>query len=414
LPKLPYLSDNHMTRTETAGNGEEGVRSDCFVSLTLREDSGIEVNLNSRVKSLYGNSIQALARDMLGFYDIAHATLHIDDRGALPFVLAARMEAVIRKMIHTDREYLLPVLPQNLNITARDADRLSRLYLPGNNPKLMLNAGIYGSHGVILDLEDSVAPEKKAEARFLVRNALRSVDFYGSERMVRINQLPAGIEDLKFVVPQPVNLILLPKCESADQVMEADKAISGILGHKNETIHLMPIIESAAGVLNSAAIARASGNVVAIAIGLEDYAADLGVQRTSEGRESFYARSMVVNAARAAGIQPIDSVFSNIDDRDALADNVKESKSLGFTGMGCIHPRQVAVIHENFLPGEEEIAKAAKIVKAFENTEKEGSGVVAVNSKMIDPPVVKQALITINRALRSGRIKSDWRETHEG
>jgi citrate lyase subunit beta/citryl-CoA lyase len=345
-----YSSDNPMTRTETAGYHEEGTRSDCFVGLTLTEGSGITIGLNSKVKPLYGNSIHSLCRDMLAYYGIAHANLEIVDRGALPFILAARIEAVIRRQIGTDREYLLPVLPQNRNITARDADRISRLYLPGNNPKLMINAGIYGSHGVILDLEDSVAPDKKYEARFLVRNALRSVDFYGSERMVRINQLPDGLEDLKFVVPHPVNLILIPKCENAGQVEEVDRAISEILGHKNETIHLMPIIESAAGVLNSPGIAKASYNVVAMAIGLEDYAADLGVQRTDGGQESFFARSMVVNAARAAGIQPIDSVFSNIDDMEALARNVKESKSLGFSGMGCIHPRQIPVIHENFLP----------------------------------------------------------------
>jgi citrate lyase subunit beta / citryl-CoA lyase len=408
-----FSSDDLMTRTETAGNHEEGARSDCFVSLTLTQGSGMMIGLSSKIKPLYGNSIQSLCRDMLGYYGIAHANLEIVDHGALPFILAARIEAVIRRQIGTDLEYLLPVLPQNCNTTARDADRISRLYLPGNNPKLMINAGIYGSHGVILDLEDSVAPDKKYEARFLVRNALRSLDFYGSERMVRINQLPTGFEDLKFVVPHPVNLILIPKCENAGQVVEVDQAISEILGHKNKNIHLIPIIESAAGVLNSPGIAKASDNVVAIAIGLEDYAADLGVQRTEAGRESYFARCMVVNAARAAGIQPIDSVFSNIDDMEALARNVKESKSLGFSGMGCIHPRQIPVIHENFLPEEEEVTKAKKIVRAFEKAEKEGSGVVAINSKMIDPPVVKQALITIGRAIHAGLIKKDWRETDE-
>jgi citrate lyase subunit beta/citryl-CoA lyase len=327
-------------------------------------------------------------------------------------VLAARIEAVIRRQVKTDREYLLPVLPQNLYITARDTERVSRLYLPGNNPKLMINAGIYGCHGIILDLEDSVAPDRKYEARFLVRNALRQVDFYGAERMVRINQLPAGLEDLKFVIPHPVNLILIPKCESAIQVTQVDQAISAILGHENSTIHLMPIIESAAGVLNSADIAAASQNVVALAIGLEDYTADIGVQRTPEGRESFFARCMVVNAARAAGIQPIDSVFSDIDDLEALARNVKESKSLGFTGMGCIHPRQVPVIHKNYLPDDMEIKKAQKIVLAFEKAESEGLGVVAVESKMIDPPVVKRSLRIIRQAEQAKLITKQWREDH--
>jgi len=349
---------------------------------------------------------------MLGFYGITHAHLEIEDRGALPFVLAARIEAVIRKQGKGDRDFLLPVIPQNIYSTPGDAERVSRLYLPGNSPKLMINAGIYGCHGIIFDLEDSVPFEKKQEARLLVRNALRQIDFYGAERMVRINQLPAGLEDLKFIIPHPLNLVLLPKCESASQVREVDMAISNILGHQNTTIHLMPIIESAEGVLNSAGIARASQNVVALAIGLEDYTADIGVQRTTEGRESLFARCMVVNAARAAGIQAIDSVFSDIDDMEALARNVRESKSLGFTGMGCIHPRQVPVINSNYLPDDEEIRKAQRIVLAFEKAGKAGIGVVAVESKMIDPPVVKSALRIIRQAEKANMITKNWRDSH--
>jgi citrate lyase subunit beta/citryl-CoA lyase len=406
------FSGEYMTKTEIAGNRGDGVRSDCFVSLGRTKSKENVITLNSKVKSLYGEDIMRLCKDMLAFYGITQALLEIEDRGALPFVLAARIEAVIRRQIKTDREYLLPVLPQNSYATVRDAERVSRLYLPGNSPKLMINAGIYGCHGIILDLEDSVAPDRKYEARFLVRNALRQVDFYGAERMVRINQLPAGLEDLKFVIPHPVNLILLPKCESAKQVKEVDQAIGKLLGHENTTIHLMPIIESASGVLNSAEIAAASQNVVALAIGLEDYTADIGVQRTPEGRESFFARCMVVNAARAAGIQPIDSVFADIDDMEALARNVKESKSLGFTGMGCIHPRQVPVIHKNYLPDDTEILKAQRIVLAFEKAEKEGLGVVTVESKMIDPPVVKRSLRIIRQAEQAKLITKQWRENH--
>ncbi|HJX71887.1 MAG TPA: aldolase/citrate lyase family protein, partial [Bacteroidales bacterium] len=164
--------------THTAGNRGESVRSDCFVSLTLTSGKGIIINVKSSVKAMYGKSIEKLCRDMLDFYGIKHAEIEIEDRGALPFTLAARLEAVIRKHISTDKEYLLPLLPQNSYTTKRESDRITRLYLPGNNPKLMINAGIYRSNGIILDLEDSVAPDKKYEARFLVRNALRSVDFY--------------------------------------------------------------------------------------------------------------------------------------------------------------------------------------------------------------------------------------------
>lgn len=399
-----------MSRTETAGNRGEGVRSDCCVSLTLKESGGRSLQLNSKVKALYGDSIRRLCEEILDFYGIADVELNVDDSGALPFVIAARLEAAIRRLTGTDREYLLPEQPGNRVVTTRDTDRISRLYLPGNNPKLMINAGIYGASGIILDLEDSVALDRKAEARLLVRNALRSLDFHGAERMVRINQLPAGLEDLKAVIPHGVNLILIPKCEQAAQVVQVDQAIGELLGRKNDVVFLMPIIESAAGVNHAAEIACSSKNVVALAIGLEDYTADIGAQRTPGGRESFFARSMVVNAARAAGIQPIDSVFSEIDDMNILAEAVRESKSLGFSGMGCIHPRQIAVIHENFLPTEAETDKARKIALAWEKAEREGLGVVAVDSKMIDAPVVKRALNTINQAVRSGRLPENWRE----
>jgi citrate lyase subunit beta/citryl-CoA lyase len=212
--------------------------------------------------------------------------------------------------------------------------------------------------------------------------------------MVRINQGERGLKDLDAVIPHHANLILLPKCESAEQLLEVDKRILDLRDeYKIEhEVWIMPIIESALGVINAYDIASASQNVVALAIGLEDYTADLGVARTPEGKESFFARSMLVNAAKAAGIQAIDSVFSDVSDMDALKENVLASKALGFDGMGCIHPRQIKVIHEAFAPSEEEIEKARKIVEAFKEAEAKGLGVVAVGSKMIDPPVVKRAL----------------------
>jgi citrate lyase subunit beta/citryl-CoA lyase len=265
---------------------------------------------------------------------------------------------------------------------------------------MMLNAGIHRPEGVILDLEDSVAPEKKDEARLLVRNALRQVDFYGAERMVRINQLPAGLEDLDAIVPHHLHLVLLPKCEHAAQVKEVDERIQILLNaHKQKRkIFLMPIIESCLGVENAYEIATASESVVAMAIGLEDYTADLGVRRTEGGKESLYARTRLVNACKAAEIQPIDSVFSDVADMEGLKRNVEQSRALGFEGMGCIHPRQVAVIQQAFIPGEEEIEKARRIVEAFKEAETKGSAVVALGSKMIDPPVVKRALKILDLA----------------
>ncbi len=405
------MNDPEKT-TAFAGNKGERVRSDCFVSIEMTQSGGKQIVLKSRVEVMYGNSIRALASEMLDFYAIQNAVLSIEDSGALPFVLMARIEAAIRQVLKTDREFLPEMLEVNKYRTKRDAFRFSRLYLPGNTPSLMINAGIHNPNGIILDLEDAVAPDKKFEASFVVRNALRQIDFYGAERMVRINQIPRGLDDLNFIVPHNVNLIVIPKCENRDQIEAVNKRIGEIQKEKgiDGDIWLMPIIESALGVIKAYEIASAANNVVAIAIGLEDYTADLGTRRTAEGTESFLARSMVVNAARAAGIQPIDSVFSDISDMEALKQNVLVSKSLGFDGMGCIHPRQIRVIHENFAPDAAEIEKAKKIVSAFIEAKEKGLGVVSLGSKMIDAPVVKRAQKSVNLAISLGMLDKNWRE----
>jgi citrate lyase subunit beta/citryl-CoA lyase len=304
------------------------------------------------------------------------------------------------------------MISENTYHSARDRYRFSRLYLPGNSPGMFLNAGLHSPDGVILDLEDSVAPDRKDEARILVRNALRAVDFYGAERMVRINQGQRGLEDLDVVIPHNVHIVLIPKCEDADTVRTIDKRIREIKQREGqtETVFLMPIIESALGVENSRDIATAAESVVALAIGLEDYTADLGVQRTKEGKESLYARNRLVVAAKAAGIQPIDSVFSDVGDMEGLLENVLSSKALGFEGMGCIHPRQIAVIRQGFSPSPEEMDKAKKIVIAWRDAQAKGLGVVALGTKMIDPPVVARAEKTITLAVRRGMLPENWME----
>ena len=401
-----------MTKIVSAGNKGKGVRSDCFVSMEITNKGGIDIQLQSKVKVMYGQSITDLTKNILGHYEIKNAKISIEDSGALPFVIAARLEAVIKQLIKTDKDYLFPLLKQNNYQTKKDRFRFSRLYLPGNTPNLMINAGIHNPDGIILDLEDAVAVDKKYEAKFVVRNALRSVDFYGAERMVRINQVPKGLDDLEFIVPHNVNLILIPKCESAEQIRLVNNKIEEIKKKYKlkGNIWIMPIIESALGVIKSYEIATAAENIVAMAIGLEDYTADLGTKRTAEATESFFARSQVVNACRAAGIQPIDSVFSDIADMEALKQNVLKSKALGFDGMGCIHPRQIVVIHEYFAPDANEIEKAKKIVNAFIEATEKGLGVVSLGTKMIDPPVVKRAQRTIDIALKLGKINENWRE----
>ncbi|MBC8415626.1 MAG: citrate lyase acyl carrier protein [Candidatus Cloacimonetes bacterium] len=403
-----------MSNKTVAGNRGDDIRSDCYVELELTKNNGIQIDLQSKVKTLFGDSIIELCKKELKFFGIKNCIIKIEDTGALDYVLVARIEAAIKQLIDTDKEYLLDLLPQNKYKTKKDRYRRSRLYLPGNTPKLALNAGIHKPDGVILDLEDSVAHSKKFEATILVRNTLRSVDFYGAERMVRINQIPKGLDDLKYIVPHNVNLILVPKCESAEQIKLVNGKIDKILNKHNLSynIFLMPIIESALGIIKAYEIATVAENVVALAIGLEDYTADLGTQRTKEGKETFLARCQIVNAAKAAGIQAIDSVFSDVSDMEALKQNVLESKSLGFDGMGCIHPRQIKVIHEYFAPNDEEIERAKKIVNAFHIATEKGLGVVSLGSKMIDPPVVKRAQRTIEQAIDAGKLKKNWRNDY--
>lgn len=393
-----------------SGNSGPGIRSDCRIELQLRPAGGILTDLVSKVESLYGESIRRQVSSVLGFFGIDSALVKITDSGALPWVISARLEAAVRQLISSDPGFLPEMLPENCYPTERDRFRFTRLYLPGNSPGLMINAGLHSPEGIILDLEDSVPPEKKDESRILSRNALRQINFFGAERMVRINQGQRGIEDLKFVIPHNVNLIIIPKCEHADHVRNVHAQIESLkleYSLKN-SVFLMPVIESALGVENAFKIAGSCPDIVAMAIGLEDYTADLGVPRTPEGLESLYARTRLVVAAKAAGIQPVDSVFSDAGDLEGLRQNVKISKSIGFEGMGCIHPRQIAVIKEGFAPGAEEIDRSRKIVIAYETARKNGLGVVALGSKMIDPPVVKRAVKTLDLALRLGLLTADW------
>lgn len=392
------------------GNAGPKVRSDCEITLEIADSGGIRIDLESKVKSLYGESIRSLITEVLDFFELRHARLGVKDSGALPFVIAARTEAAVKKITTTKYEYI-PAVTNGPHVpSSRNRFRFSRLYLPGNNPALMINAGLHSSDGLILDLEDSVAPGKKDEARILVRNALRQISFYGAERMVRVNQGDRGMDDIRTLIPHNVDLFILPKCEEADEVRRISELIGSL---KKEydiqyDIHLMPVLETALGIENAFSIAKSSSNVVAMAIGLEDYTADLGVDRTIDGYESVYARTRLVNAAKAAGIQPIDSVFSDIDDVEALEKNVMVSKSLGFEGMGCIHPRQIPVIRRGFAPGKEEIEKAKKIVIAFNEAGDKGLGVICIGSKMIDAPVVRRAERTISLAVAEGLLPGDW------
>ena len=381
----------------SAGRRGDDVRSDLYVEVEPKDSGEVVIQIQSKVAALYGQAIASQATRLLAELGVEHAAVRIEDQGALPFTIAARIEAAVGRAS--------PAPAQGRPPSDRKRLRRTRLYLPGNEPKFMVNAGLHGADAVILDLEDSVHPDQKLAARALVRHALRALDFGEAERMVRINQLPLGLEDLAAVVPEAPDLILIPKVEAPDQVREVEAAL--VRYSPDRPVWIMPIIESALGTERAFEIATSSGRVVALTIGLEDYTADLGVPKTRGGEESAFARARLVQAAAAAGVQAIDSVYGDVDDSEGLATWGRRARAMGFTGMGCVHPRQIPVIHEAFAPSREEIDKAIRIVAAFEEAEAKGLGVVSLGSKMIDQPVVERARDLVDRARAMGLLEDE-------
>lgn len=282
------------------------------------------------------------------------------------------------------------------------------MFVPGNNPGMMADAHIYQPDSIMLDLEDSVTLAEKDAARWLVFNALQSVDYGDTEMVVRINPLntPFGRKDIDAVVRAGVHVIRMPKTETADEVREVEAEIERVerqLGCVGRT-QIMAAIESALGVVNAYDIATASKRMMGIALGAEDYCANLKTQRTPGGDELRLARETIVVAARAAGIDALDTVFSNLNDMEAFRAEVEYIKTLGFDGKSIINPRQIEVVNEVFAPKEKDIAKARTILAAIKEAEARGSGVVSVNGKMVDRPVVLRAQRTIDLAIASGII----------
>ena len=285
------------------------------------------------------------------------------------------------------------------------------MFVPGNNPAMMADAHIYGPDSIMLDLEDSVSMAEKDTARLLVHNALKSVDYGNTEMVVRINPLntPYGKKDIEAVVKAGVHVIRMPKTETADEVREVEREIERVereLGCVGRT-QIMAAIESALGVVNAYDIATASPRMMGIALGAEDYCANLKTQRSKDGDELRLARETIVVAARAAGIAALDTVYSNLNDMETFRKEVEYVKTLGFDGKSIINPRQIEVVNEVFTPTQKDIDKARTIIAAIKEAEKRGSGVIAVNGKMVDKPVVTRAQRTIELAIASGVIKEE-------
>ena len=285
------------------------------------------------------------------------------------------------------------------------------MFVPGNNPGMMQDAFIYGPDSIMLDLEDSVTMAEKDSARLLVYNALKTIDYGNTEMVVRINPLntPYGKKDIEAVVKAGVDVIRMPKTETAEEGVEVEREIEKVekeIGCLGRT-QIMAAIESALGIVNAYAIATASKRMMGIALGAEDYSANLKTQRTPGGAELLLARETIVVAARAAGIAALDTVYSNLNDMDTFRKEVELLKTLGFDGKSIINPRQIEIVNEVFTPSEKAIEKSKVILAAIKEAEQRGSGVIAVNGKMIDRPVVLRAQRTIDLAIASGVLSKE-------
>ena len=290
--------------------------------------------------------------------------------------------------------------------------RRSMLFLPGNNPNMLINGNCLGADAVIFDLEDAVSPDEKDAARILVRNTMRYMDFRGCEIIVRINSIdtPYWQKDIDAIMPYKPGLILLPKTGSAADVLAADAYMTKAeekLGMETGSVGLMPLIETAMGVENAFSIASASSRVKALFLGAEDLTADLQCKRTKEGREIEYARTRLVMAARAAGVDVYDTPFTDVNDDEGIEIDANLAKSLGFSGKASISPRHVDVINRVFSPTLAEIDYAYEVMEAIALAKKQGKGAIALRGKMIDAPIVTRAQRTIAMAEALGLGRRD-------
>ena len=285
--------------------------------------------------------------------------------------------------------------------------RRSMLFLPGNTPNIIVNGEILGADAVILDLEDAVAPAEKDSARILVRNAIKYMGFGKCEVIVRINAIDTAFwqKDLDAIIPVHPSLIMPPKTACAADVLAVDAYITQLeekLGLEQGSVGLIPLIETALGVENAYQIASACPRVKAIFLGGEDLTADLRCKRTKEGQEIFYARSRMVVAARAAGVEVYDTPFTDVNDDEGIYTDAQLAKSLGFTGKSAISPRHVKAINEVFSPSMKDIEYAYEVMEAIRIGKEQGKGAVSLRGKMIDAPIVARAMQTIEMAEELG------------
>ncbi len=285
--------------------------------------------------------------------------------------------------------------------------RRSMLFVPGANAAMLSNAFIYPADALMFALEDAVAVREKDAARHLVHHALQHPLYRDVETIVRVNALDSqwGIDDLEAVVRAGVDIVRLPKTDTADDVIAMEKEIARIerdCGRKPGSTGMLAAIESAKGILQAPAIALASPRLIGIALGAEDYVRDIRTERSADGIELLFARCTILQAARAAGIQAFDTVYSDANNEEGFLREAAHIKQLGFDGKSLVNPRQITLLHNLYAPTQKDVDHAKRVVEAAEAAEQEGLGVVSLNGKMIDSPIIARAHLVLSRAELSG------------
>ena len=281
--------------------------------------------------------------------------------------------------------------------------RRSMLFVPGSNAAMLSNSFIYKPDSIMFDLEDAVALKEKDSARLLVAHALQHPLYQEIETVVRVNPLDSefGLLDLNAVVRAGVDVVRMPKTETAQDVVDMDNAITDIekiCGREVGSTKMLAAIESPLGITQANQIATASERLIGIALGAEDYVRNLKTERSPEGIELLFARCSILQAARAAGIQAFDTVYSNANNEEGFLKEAALIKQLGFDGKSLINPRQIELLHNLFAPTQKDVDQAKRIIEAAKEAEKQGSGVVSLNGKMIDAPIIDRAKLVLERA----------------
>ena len=285
--------------------------------------------------------------------------------------------------------------------------RRSMLFVPGANAAMISNTFIYKPDSIMFDLEDSVALAEKDTARMLVAHALQHPLYRELETVVRVNPLASefGLLDLNAVVRAGTDIVRLPKTDSAQDIIDMDVAITEIekaCGRAVGSTQLLAAIESAQGILAVNDIAKASPRLMGIALGAEDYVRNMKTERSPDGIELLFARSSILHAARANGLMAFDTVYSDARNEEGFLREASLIKQLGFDGKSLINPNQIVLIHTLFAPTQKEVDHAERVIAAAEEAERNGSGVVSLNGKMVDSPIIERAKLVLQRAAASG------------